>query len=77
MVFNSLRNPPDEAKLDDRKDTLKERGQSPGPVALDVGGSKRQPTANESAQVPEAVVYGCNSATVLWMCDLSKQHWAG
>lgn len=50
---------------------------SPSPVASNVLRAKRNPRADESADIPETVVHGGDTATVLGVADLGEEEWRG
>ena len=68
-----LRNEPDESQLDDGGESLSKSGDAPAPVALDALGAKRQPGTNDSTNVPQTVVDGGDTSTVLRVAELGKQ----
>ena len=74
--MNILRDPPDENQLNDGEDALKERGKSPGPVTSNVCRAKCEPSADESSDIPQAVVYCGNPGAMLRVGDLGEKHWA-
>lgn len=74
---NSLRDPPDEGKLNDREDTLEEGRDSPGPGVGNVLCAKSQPATDQGTKVPQAVVNGSDPGTVLRMRNFGDEHRAG
>lgn len=69
-----LRDPPDEAKLDSRRKTLKNGDDPPRPVALDVGSSPTDEGNEEGTQIPETVVDGGEDWAMLRMANLGQKN---
>ena len=69
-----LRNEPDTDELDRSENTLKERGQSPGPGALQVlDSAEGSPSGNDVTDEPSCVVKSGEAGTVLRVGQLSNK----
>jgi hypothetical protein len=64
---------PDESKLDDGRSSLGEGWDPPAPVAVNALGTESQPGADNGTDVPQAVVDGSDTSTMLRMADLGKE----
>jgi len=64
----------DEEELEDGGKTLKERGDTPGPVTGDVLTTESGPSGDDVTRVPEGVVEGSQGCTVARIGNLGDQH---
>ena len=72
-----LGNPEDEHELDDGGEGLDQSRNSPRPVVVNVLCAERDPRADQGANVPQAVVDGCDTSAVLRVADLSEEQRSG
>jgi hypothetical protein len=68
---------PQSEKLEERWDTLKDRRETPRPLARPEVGSEADPAGSDGTDVPEAVVDGGKSSTMLRMRELRDEHGRG
>lgn len=68
-----LGDPEDEGELDNRRSSLGQGRQTPCPISTDTLGTECQPGTDDGTNIPEAVVDGGNTATMLRMAQLGKQ----
>lgn len=76
-VTGGLGDPVDEDELDDRGEGLDEGGDTPRPLVVGVLGAERQPGDNQGTDVPEAVVDGGETGTMLRVAQLGEKHRGG
>jgi hypothetical protein len=72
-----LGDPEDEHELDDGGKGLDESRDSPRPIVVHVLCAERDPRANQRTNVPETVVDGRDTRTVLGMADFGEQQRSG
>lgn len=74
QVTRRFGHPEDEEELDHRGKGLEEGRNTPGPVALEVIGAKADPGDNQGTDVPQAVVDGGQTPTVLRVSQFGEKH---
>ena len=67
--------PPDEGNLDYGEDGLDQGRSTPAPLVVDLLGAEGEPSTNDMAGMPQAVVDTGDTGTVKGMADLSEQQW--
>ena len=72
-----LRDPVDEDELNNGGSSLSKGRNAPAPVVVDTLGAECQPCADDGTDVPETVVDGRDTRTVLRMADFGKQQRRG
>jgi hypothetical protein len=72
-----LGDPEDEDELDDGGERLSKGRNAPRPIGIDTLGAKSQPGADNGTHIPETVVDGSDTASVLRVANLSKQERRG
>lgn len=73
QVTRRLWDPPDEAELDQRGESLEKSRDSPRPLVAEVVCAKRQPRDEEGADIPETVVNRCQTGSVLRVANLRQE----
>jgi hypothetical protein len=64
---------PDSGQLDDGRSGLGKGGNTPAPIAVNALGTESQPGANDGTNVPQAVVDGGDTSTMLRMAEFGEQ----
>jgi hypothetical protein len=64
---------PDSSQLDEGRRGLGKSGNAPAPIAIDALGTESQPSANDGTNVPQAVVDGGDTSTMLRVAEFGEK----